>query len=383
MPKSWAPGRLVLSASLLASAFLSPRAGIEAQPPSPEEVRKGMSISSSDEERGQKDGVGFASTPLQMARAWELSALPPLPEALGPIPEPGVLGAVCPHDDYLFAGRVYRRILPLVAAKTVVVIGVFHAFRKFGIRDALVFEDYKTWRSPDGPVTVSPLRAEIMKRLPKEDVVVHRSGHDNEHSVEAIVYWLKHQRPDIEIVPVIVPAAKWERLRALSQNLGTALASAMSERGLKLGRDVAVVISADAIHYGPDFKEVPFGDGGIEVYRKAVERDLAQLRGPLAGPVTEEALRRFYSTCVNPEEPAEYRMTWCGRFSIPAGLLTLSAAARALGVTVVHGLPVAYGTSIGSPELPARDTGLGTTAPSNLYHFVGYPAAAYVAGSAP
>ncbi|MCK6682307.1 MAG: hypothetical protein L6R30_07805 [Thermoanaerobaculia bacterium] len=63
--------------------------------------------------------------------------------------------------------------------------------------------------------------------------------------------------------------------------------------------------------------------------------------------------------------------------------MTLSSAAKALGIPVVTGLPVAYATSIGLPEIPARDTGLGTTAPSNLYHFVGYPAAAYVAGSAP
>ncbi|MCG3192722.1 MAG: hypothetical protein DIJKHBIC_01969 [Thermoanaerobaculia bacterium] len=358
-------------------------AGAEAKPPSLEEVRKGMSIPSAGDERGQKDGVGFATTPLQMARSWDLSAAPPSPESLGPLPPAGVLGAICPHDDYLFAARVYRRILPLVTAKTVVVIGVFHAFRKFEMSDALVFDDYKTWRSPDGPVTVSPLREAILTRLPKDDVVVHRAAHDNEHSVEALVYWLKHQRPDVEIVPVIVPAAKWERLGVLSRDLGGALAGVMKERGLQLGRDVAVVVSADAIHYGSDFKEVPFGDGGIEAYRKAVERDLAQLKGPLAGPLTSEPLRRFYSTCVNPEEPAEYRMTWCGRFSIPAGLLTLSSAAKALGIPVVTGRPVAYATSIGLPEIPARDTGLGTTAPSNLYHFVGYPAAAYVAGSAP
>jgi len=38
---------------------------------------------------------------------------------------------------------------------------------------------------------------------------------------------------------------------------------------------------------------------------------------------------------------------------------------------------VAYATSVGTPELPVREAGLAATAPANLYHFVGYPAAAF------
>ena len=32
-----------------------------------------------------------------------------------------------------------------------------------------------------------------------------------------------------------------------------------------------------------------------------------------------------------------------------------------------------------SPELPLREIGLGSTAPANLYHFVGHPAVALIA----
>ena len=41
------------------------------------------------------------------------------------------------------------------------------------------------------------------------------------------------------------------------------------------------------------------------------------------------------------------------------------------------GHPISYSTSVGQSELPLRDTGMGDTASANLYHFVGYPAAAY------
>jgi len=130
-----------------------------ARPPTLAEVRADMNIPSADlTMRGQRDSVGFASRAVQMDRVWALAATPPEPESFGPLPAPGVAGVICPHDDYLYAGRVYRRVLPLVTARTVVLVGVFHRYRRFGERDRLVFDPYRTWRTPDGPVPVAGLR---------------------------------------------------------------------------------------------------------------------------------------------------------------------------------------------------------------------------------
>lgn len=350
----------------------------QAAPPTLSDVRKGMAIPSSGDVRGQQDGVGFATTAAQMARTWELSGTPPAPETLGEAPPPGVLGVVCPHDDYLYAGRVYRKVLPLVTAKTVVLVGVFHKYRAFGARDVLVFDPYRAWRAPDGEVPVSPLREAVLARMPKGSWVKDAAAHDREHSLEALVSWLRHARPDVEILPVIVPAARLERTIELSASLGEALAAEMTARGLVLGRDVAVAISTDAVHYGTDFRHVPFGEGGIEAYRKAVERDEALLAGPLSGPITDAKVRALHEAFVDPTAPDDYRLTWCGRFSVPTGLLVLERTARALGLPPPSGRPLAYATSVGSAELPLRETGLGETAPANLHHFVGYPAVAYV-----
>jgi AmmeMemoRadiSam system protein B len=288
-----------------------------------------------------------------------------------------VAGAVCPHDDVLYAGRVYRGVLPLVTAKTVVVVGVFHRFRKFDAKDVLVFDTYRAWRAPDGEVPVSALREDVLARLPKGDAVADAAMHDSEHSVETIVHWLRHLRKDVEILPVIVPSMRWERLAELGERLGSALAGAARARGLVLGRDLAVVVSADAIHYGADFRHVPFGDGGVDAYSKATARDVGMLRA-LGGPLEPSKARDFFETCVSPENPADYRVTWCGRFSIPLGLVTLSRLGRDLGVPL-EARPLAYATSVGAPELAVRGDGLGETAPANLYHFVGYPALAVVA----
>ncbi len=363
-------------AAAFAQAALQPQA---ASPPTLEQARAEMNIPSrSLALRGQRDSVGFASTAAQMARVWELSTSPPAPDSLGPAPAAGVAAVICPHDDYLYAGRVYRKVLPLVRAKTVVLVGVFHRYRRFAAHDRLVFDPYRAWRTPDGPVPVSDLREALLASLAPDDYVQDAAMHDSEHSLEALVYWLKHARPDLEIVPIIVPAASFARLQELADHLGAALATAMEARGLALGRDVAIAISTDGVHYGSDFRYVPYGEGGVAAYEKATAKDHALLAGPLAGPLTMAKVRDLYSTFVNPEKPDDYRLTWCGRFAVPLGLLLVERVTRDLGGAFAH--PLAYATSVGWPELPVRDVGLGETAPANLYHFVSYPAVAFTIG---
>ena len=366
----------IWAAVLLAQAMPYPEGE---RAPTLEETREAMDITSTDRLRGQRDGVGYAARAEQMQKTWDLSAEGPAPERLGPSPAPGVIGALSPHDDYLYAGRVYRTVLPLVTAKTVIVIGVFHQYRKYRVRDRIVFDPYPAWRAPDGLVGVSGLRDELLAAMPEKDAFQDAAAHDAEHSIEAEVYWLRHANPSVEIVPILAPAATFERLEEIAKHLGDALAASMKKRQWTLGKDVAIVISADAVHYGPDFKQVPFGDGGIEAYTKAVARDKALLTGPIAGPVSVDKIRTLYGTFVDPAAPDTYRVSWCGRFSIPFGMLVLRQTAKATGLGVPVGKPLAYATSVGAPELHLREVGLGETAPANLYHFVGYPAAVWVA----
>jgi AmmeMemoRadiSam system protein B len=349
--------------------------------PTLEEVRKDMGAASSDDVRGQRDTVGYAATAEAMAKVWELSAQGPAPESFGVKVSPGVLGVVGPHDDYVYAARVYREVFPLVAARTVVIVGVFHRYRKFEARDQLVFDPYRAWRSPDGEIAVSPLRDELVAALPKDMAVKDSAAHDSEHSIEGVAYFLKHARPDVEIVPIIVPVASFERLSEMARQLGGALADSMKKRNWRLGRDVAVVISADGTHYGEDFKFTPYGAGGTNAFNKAVEADRKLMRETLGGMVDAEKARSFYSTVVDPSNPDQYRVTWCGRFSVTLGTLLIGETAKRMGLAPPRMIPLALGVSVDTPELAVRDVGVGPTAPANLYHFVTHPAAAFVPGT--
>jgi hypothetical protein len=118
----------------------------------------------------------------------------------------------------------------------------------------------------------------------------------------------------------------------------------------------------------------------VDAYLKAVARDRELLTGPLAGPVSPEKAEAFYSTVVDPQNPDAYRMPWCGRFSVPFGLLLLGETAREFGLPPPEGSPIAFGTSISFPELPVNPLGMGATAPANLYHFVSYPGVVFTGG---
>ena len=347
--------------------------------PTLEEVRHAMARPSHGTTRGRIDSTAYAFTADQMAKVWERSATAaPAPDTFGVSPAPGAALVICPHDDFSFAGRVYRRVIPLVTARTVVLVGVFHRYRRFAEHDRVVFDAYSEWTAPDGPVPVSPLRDALLRRLPRADWTQDTTAHDLEHSLEPLVCWLRHGRADLEIVPILVPASRFDRLEELGDHLAQALAAEMRARGWRLGRDVAIAVSADAIHYGPDFNQALFGAGGAAAYQQAFAKDRGLLTGPLSGPLSVAKIRTLYETFVDPEQPDTYRWTWCGRFSVPLGLLVLERLTRGTGGAT--GQPVAYGTSVGWPEVGLRDLGMAPSAPSNLYHFVGYPGVAYSGG---
>ena len=377
-------GGAALATAALAQAPAAPQTSAPAPSSAParptlEEVRRDMASPSREDTRGRIDSLGYAVRAEQMAKVWEVSAGTAGLDSFAPAPPPGVAAVICPHDDFSFAGRVYRRVMPLVTAKTVVLIGVFHGYRKFGEHDRLVFDSYRAWTAPDGEVPVSSLRESLLARLPHAEWVQDTAAHDAEHSLEPLVCWLRHRNADVEIVPIIVPGASFERLREIAQDLAAALSAEMQARGWALGRDLAIAISTDGVHYGPDFNQTLFGEGGVDAYEKATAKD-RELMLSLGGPLTVPGIRALFETFVDPQHPDTYRWTWCGRLAIPLGLLTLENLTRENGGAIGH--PLVYATSISGPELPLREAGMQPTSPANLYHFVGYPSAAFTRAQA-
>lgn len=345
--------------------------------PTPRELVAAAGIQPANGQRGQMDAVGFVTTAGQMD---SVVAQRRLSMAKGAAAEP-LAAAVCPHDDYYYASRLYAELIPRIHARTVILFGVFHKARVFDCRDKLVFDSFDTWRGPYGPVRVSPLRAALLARLPAGDAVVDNDMQMVEHSVEAIVPWLQAVNPGVEIVPILVPYMGWDTLDRLAATFSDALAAEMQERDWQLGRDVALICSADAVHYGDaDWGGSNYADFGCDIsgYEQAVARDRQLAASTLCGPVTAQKLEQFLYACVDRNDVMKYTIPWCGRFSVPFGLNVASRVSGTLGGRALAGTQIGYGTSVGEASLDLESIpGLGVTAPNNLHHWVGYPAIGY------
>jgi AmmeMemoRadiSam system protein B len=295
-------------------------------------------------------------------------------------PDVGWIAGICPHDDYLYAGRIYFDVMRNMRARQVILFGVAHRARDFNVDNRLVFDSYAIWHGPYGPVPVSPLRQAIMGHLSPADFVVSDSLQKVEHSVEGLIPFLQYYSRNVEIVSILVPYMSWERLDELSRHLAQALSEIVSEGHLELGRDVAFLCSNDCVHYGDQGwggkNYAPFG-ADVEGYEKAVERDQNLIHKYVTGELQTHKLRDLFMELVDQNDVRTYRITWCGRFSVPLGLNSMVYLMQDLHRPPLTGHYLGYDTSVASGELPLRDLGLGTTAPSNLHHWVGYGAIGY------
>ncbi|HFE52948.1 MAG TPA: AmmeMemoRadiSam system protein B, partial [Bacteroidetes bacterium] len=141
--------------------------------------------------RGLVDSVGYAVKPEQMQAL--LTVVEKLEAPAVARDDSAVWGkygenwvtAVSPHDDYVYAGRVYWHLFRKYHAKTAILIGVAHKAWRWNEANRLIFDAFRAWRGPWGLVPVSDIRGELLKQLPKADVVVSNAYHAEEHSLEA------------------------------------------------------------------------------------------------------------------------------------------------------------------------------------------------------
>jgi len=172
----------------------------------------------------------------------------------------------------------------------------------------------------------------------------------------------------------------WDRMHALAGELASVLADLAREEKWVPGSDVAVLISVDCSHYGDEgwggSDYAPFGADG-HGYDLAVSRERDLIDAHLTGPVRPGKLQGLFLRLVDPEDVYQYRITWCGRFSVPFGLDCLQQFLEEIGRPAPEGVFLRYDTSIGLGRMPLEDIGLGVTAPASLHHWVGYAALGY------
>ncbi len=286
-------------------------------------------------------------------------------------PENPLVAAVSPHDDYLYAAPVYYPLFRSMRAKEVLIFGVTHASVRKEIGDPrgiLLLESFQSWSGCGRPVEISPLREFIRSKLDTQYFAVNNKAHRLEHSIEAMVPWLQYFNPQVKITPIMITAMDFDRMDEISDRLSSILSAYIESNRLVIGRDIFFLCSSDANHYGKDFDNIPFGEDSL-AHAKAIDRDRHIADSLVVGKVEPEKLRKFIE--------AMKSVVWCGKYSIPFGLLTAEKTVQKVLGENLSGAVLRYSDSYSGGILPLKNTGMGTTAPSSLKHWVGYLSAGF------
>jgi MEMO1 family protein len=323
--------------------------------------------------RPLKDTTGFAQY------SWQMDSLMTRMEKAGWKYNPGLPWklAVCPHDDYTYVGRLYPELLQNIKASNLILIGVAHKAAQLRAENRLVFDSFSHWKGPWKKIPVSSAREEIFRLLTDKYAIINDSLQKAEHSIEAMIPFLQYFNRDISIVPILVPAMSPDRMQECGKALADAIATIAGNHHWEWGRDFAIVVTTDAVHYGNEDwggKDMAFFGCDDKGNQKALEHEHEIINSCLINEITPGKIHLFNSYTLQDTDYREYKWTWCGRYCVPVALYTsyyLNSSKP------LDGELTGYSTSITSAHIPVDDIRMGQTAIATNCHWVCYAALGY------
>ena len=161
-----------------------------------------------------------------------------------------LVGGLVPHAGWVCSGAVAGSVFAVLAASrspsVVILFGSVH--RHFG-REAAMFSAGR-WETPLGPVEIDTRLAERI--LGHTNLIVDDAyAHEDEHSIEVQMPFVKYLFPEARAVPIMVPPVK------AAGEVGQAVARTLTAYKY----DALVVGTTDLTHYGPSYGFAPKGVG--------------------------------------------------------------------------------------------------------------------------
>jgi AmmeMemoRadiSam system protein B len=327
-------------------------------------------VLSAQETRPVRDDVGFCWNPVSMQKLIDYLESHDKERFRAE----GLVAAISPHDDYLYAGRIYYPLFKILRAKEVVIFGVTHGTVRNEISDLqniLILDSFAYWPGLKQSIAVSGLREYLKEILDKTVFITSDKAHEIEHSIEALLPFLQYYNPEVKITPIMVTPMPFARMEEVSAGLAEAITSYMNEKQLAAGKDIFFLISSDGNHYGKDFDNSPFGEGE-KAWAAARKLDQRLIRTYLTGVMSSGKIEGLTKELWG-ETYLDYRNTyWCGKYSVPFGLLTIEKIMALTLNKKINGKLFRFSDTYSEGVLPLKKTGMGTTAPFSLRHWVSF-----------
>lgn len=159
-------------------------------------------------------------------------------------------GGIVPHAGWSCSGAVAAKVFrALAAAPSPDVLVLFGGMHRPRGRHAALFGAGR-WETPLGPIEVDSRLTERI--LGHTNLIVDDPyAHEDEHSLEVQMPFVKHLFPKAKVVPLMVPVVK------TAHEVGEAVGRTLTAYGY----DALIVGTTDLTHYGPYYGFVPQGIG--------------------------------------------------------------------------------------------------------------------------
>jgi AmmeMemoRadiSam system protein B len=161
-----------------------------------------------------------------------------------------LLGGLVPHAGWMCSGRTAAKVFAaLAASRRVEVFVLFSGVHRYRGREAALFASGQ-WETPLGPVEVDSRLAERI--LGHTNLIVEDPyAHEEEHSLEVQLPFVRRLFPEARIVPLMVP------ITTAAPEVGQAVARTLTAYDY----DAIILGTTDLTHYGPSYGFVPQGVG--------------------------------------------------------------------------------------------------------------------------
>ena len=289
-----------------------------------------------------------------------------------------LIAGISPHDDYLYAGKIYFPLFKLIKAKEVVIFGVTHGKVRKEINDPkniIILDEFSEWKGPYRNVEISPVREIIKKELSHKDYLVSNKAQSLEHSIEGLIPFLQYYNHNVKITPIMVTAMSFGKMDSLSSQLAGIILKYAKENNLRIGKDIFFLFSNDANHYGEDFDNHPYGLNET-AHNVAVANDKRIADQAFNGTITKSRIQKLSDELWPEAGIRQDCPLWCGRYSVVFGLLTVNKVVDKIGKKLT-GKVFKYSDTWTGGVLPVKGTEMGITAPYSLKHWVGFFSAGF------
>lgn len=160
------------------------------------------------------------------------------------------VAGLVPHAGWVFSGAVTAEVFNVLAASSqpssIILFGGVHRYRG---NHAAVFSSGR-WDTSLGPVDVDYRLAERI--LGHTNLIVDDPyAHEDEHSLEVQVPFIRHLFPEAKIVPIMVPPTD------TADEVGEAVGRTLTAYKY----DALIIGTTDLTHYGPRYGFIPEGVG--------------------------------------------------------------------------------------------------------------------------